>query len=101
MYADDVQNLRCRRQRTNDGRRPGTERREDLGGDCGVSLIAGMKPVGSPEITRPAVLPVEVMDAVEPIQTDKPSAVPLAYLRDDRIEAVGPQPAADAEDAGL
>ena len=60
-----------------------------------------MKPVGSPEITRPAVLPVEVMDAVEPIQTDKPSAVPLAHLRDDRIEAVARQPAADAEHAGL
>src|SRR6266566_3604333 len=80
MCPDDVGNLRCRRQRTDNGRRPGAERREDLGGDRGVSLVAGMEPVGAPEITRPAVVAVEVIDAVEPIQTDERSAVPRSIV---------------------
>src|SRR5213082_3086002 len=101
MYADDVRNLRCRGQRTDDGRRPGAERGEDLGGDRGVSLVAGMEPVGAAEITRPAIRSMKVVDPVEPVQADEGPAVTFTRLRDDRVKTRGRQPAADAKDARL
>src|SRR5205809_1956469 len=101
MSPDDVGNLRRRWERTDDGRRPGAERKQDLGGDRGVSLVARMEPVGASEVTRPAVPSVKVVDAVEPIQADEGPAVPLARLRNDQVKTRGRQPAAEAKDARL
>src|SRR3982074_508747 len=99
MGPYDVRDLWCERDRTNHGSRSGAERREDGGSHRRVSLVAGMEPVGPAEIAGAAILAVECVDRVEPIQADERPAVAQAHLLDDRVNARGWQPAADAEHA--
>ena len=97
MGPNDVRDLWYRRRGTDNGSRSGTQRGEDGGGHRRVPLVSGMEPVGTAEITRPTVLGVEFVDRVEAIQADERPAVPHAHLLDDRVDAGGWEPAADAE----